>query len=138
MRLPQNVKWFIFTILAMLCLPQFSQAGIEWRTLREVKLSSQAIDVAASSDGKLIFALTPGKILVYSAVEDAMVDQITVDTIYTNIATSNDQRIILSAADPATLSILKYNRVYDINITNRPFRGPKDAKVTLIVFDDYQ
>jgi hypothetical protein len=136
---PQRyIKWFFFSLLTLLWLPQVVHAGIEWKNLREIKLESQALDVTASFDGKLIFALTPGKILVYSAAEDAMIDRIPVDTAYTRIAYSNDQRIILSAADPAALGILRYDRVYDINITNRPYRGPREAKVTLVVFDDYQ
>ena len=51
---------------------------------------------------------------------------------------SEEERLILSAADPSTLEILKYDQVFDINITNRPYKGPQDAKVTLVVFDDYQ
>jgi len=138
MRQSWNSKRAFFLILALLCLPQFVHAGIEWKTLQEVKLVSQALDVTASFDGKLIFSLTPGAILVYSTADNRFTDRIPVDTRYTRIAYANEERLILSAADPATLKVIKFNQVYDINIANRPFKGTADAKVTLVVFDDYQ
>lgn len=138
MRQSRNIKRGLLLILALLWLPQFAHAGIEWQTLREVKLANQALDVTASFDGKLIFSLTPGAILVYSTADNRFMNRIPVDTRYTRIAYSNDERLILSATDPATLKVIKFDQVYDINITNRPFRGPADAKVTLVVFDDYQ
>jgi len=75
---------------------------------------------------------------VYSAVENAIIDRIAVEKIYTRISYADKERLILSAADPATLEIVKFDQIYDINIVNRPFQGPQVAKVTLVVFDDYQ
>lgn len=133
-----NLKRFFIMVLALALLPQLVHAGIEWKDLRELKLKNTALDVTASFDGKLIFTLTPGAILVYSTVDDKFIDRIPVDTSYTSIAYSNDERLILSAANPATLKLIKFDRVYDINISNRPFTGAEIPKVTLIVFDDYQ
>jgi len=124
--------------LLFTCLPPAVNAGLEWKTLQKVKLAEQALDVTASFDGKLIFSLTPGAILVYAADENRFIDRIPVAGGFTRIAFSHDERLILSAADPAQLEIIKYDRVYDINIENRPFKGAADAKVTLVVFDDYQ
>ena len=138
MRQSRNFKRVLFIIMTLFMLPQFVYAGIEWKTLREVKLANQALDVTASFDGKLIFSLTPGAILVYSPAENRFTDRIPVDARYTSIAYSNDEQLILSAADPATLKVIKFDQVYDINITNRLFKGAADAKVTLVVFDDYQ
>ena len=133
-----NLKRFFILVLALALLPQLVHAGIEWKNLRELKLKNTALDVTASFDGKLIFTLTPGAILVYSTVDDKFIDRIPVDAIYSSIAYSNDERLILSAANPATLKLIKFDRVYDINISNRPFEGAENPKVTLIVFDDYQ
>ena len=133
-----NLTRFFLLILALALLPQLVYAGIEWQNLREVNLKQKALDVTASFDGKLIFTLTPGAILVYSTIDDKFIDRIPVDAGYTSIAYSNDKQLILSAANPATLKIIKFDEVHDINITNRPFKGAADAKVTLVVFDDYQ
>jgi hypothetical protein len=138
MKQSRNFKQVFLVILTLLMLPQIVHAGIEWKTLREVKLANQALDVTASFDGKLIFSLTPGAILVYSTDDDRFTDRIPVDTRYTRIAYANEERLILSAADPATHKVIKFDQVYDINITNRHFKGAADAKVTLVVFDDYQ
>lgn len=138
MNIQPNLKRLFILILALALLPQLVHAGIEWKNLRELKLKNTALDVTASFDGKLIFTLTPGAILVYSTVDDKFIDPIPVDAIYTRIAYSNDERLILSAANPATLKLIKYDRVYDINISNRPSEGAEIPKVTLVVFDDYQ
>ncbi len=138
MRRPWNYRWFCLLILALAVLPQLAQAGVEWKTLQKVKLESRALDVTASFDGKLIFSLVPGAILVYSTPDSRFIDRIPVDASYTRIAYSNDERLILSAADPANFNIIKFSRVYDINIENRSFKGAADAKLTLVVFDDYQ
>ncbi len=133
-----KVKQFFLLALVLALLPQLVYAGIEWQNLRELNLKHKALDVTASFDGKLIFTLTPGAILVYSAADDKFIDQIAVDASYSRIAYSNDQRLILAASDPATLSIIKFNQVYDLNIVNRPSIGAENPKVTLVVFDDYQ
>ncbi len=138
MQQPRHYKRFCFLILALALLPQLVQAGVEWKTLQKVKLESRALDVTASFDGSLIFSLTPGAILVYATADNRFIDRIPVDASYTRIAYSNNERLILSAADPAAFNIIKFNRVYDINIANRPFKGAAGAKVTLVVFDDYQ
>ena len=138
MRQSRHSTRVFFLILALLCLPQLVDAGIEWKTLKEVKLAGHALDITASTDGKMIFALTPGAILVYSTADNRFKDRIPVDARYTRITYANEQRLILSAADPATLKIITYDEVYAINITNRRFKGAADAKVTLVVFDDYQ
>jgi hypothetical protein len=133
-----NMKRFLILILVLLVLPQFVHAGVEWKNLRELKLKEKALDVTASLDGKLVFTLTPGAILVYSVADDTFIDQIPVDAIYTRITYSSDERLVLTAANPATLKIIKYDQVYAINIANRPYMGVEKAKVTLVVFDDYQ
>lgn len=138
MQHPWSYRRLCFLTLALALLPQLVLAGVEWKTLQKVKLENQALDVTASFDGTLIFSLTPGAILVYATPDNRFIDRIPVDASYTRIAYSNDERLILSAADPAAFNIIKFSRVYDINIEKRPFKGAADAKVTLVVFDDYQ
>jgi len=138
MRYVRNLRQFCMIIAALALLPGLVEAGLASKTLREVKLTSRALDVTVSLDGKLVFTLTPGEILVYSVEEDAVIDRIAIDAGYTRITYSENNRLVLTAPEPATLRILAYDRVHDINITNRPFRGPRDASVTLVVFDDYQ
>ena len=44
----------------------------------------------------------------------------------------------MSSSTRKTLQIVMLQPVYAIDVTNAPFKGPKDAPVTLVVFDDYQ
>jgi len=125
-------------LLAMTGLTGPAIAGIEHKSLKKIDLTGQPLDITNSFDGKLVFVLTPGTILVYSAVENTIIDRIAVEKIYTRISYADKEKLILSAADPATLEIVKFDQIYNINIVNRPFRGPREAKVTLVVFDDYQ
>ena len=138
MQRPRQLRLLLFFLLVLAFLPQAVYAGLEWKTLKKVDLTDQALDVTASFDGKLVFTLTPAAILVYATEEGRFIDRIPVASGYTRISFSHEERLILSAADPARLEIIKYSRVYDINITDRPFKGAADAKVTLVVFDDYQ
>ena len=133
-----DLKRLFILVIFMALLPQVIHAGLEWNPLRKLALAHKALDVTASFDGKLVFALTPGMILVYSADDDKFIDRIPVDSVYTRIAYSNERQLILSSASPATINIIKFDRVYDINIANRPFQGSRTPKVTLVVFDDYQ
>ncbi len=138
MKTHRTLKQFLMLCIALVLLPGLVQAGIEWENLRELKLKNQALDVTASFDGKLIFTLTPGEILVYATDTDTFLEPIPVNRSFTRIAYANDEKLIVAAADPAKLSVIKFDQVYTINISNRPATGAQKPKVTLVVFDDYQ
>ncbi len=128
----------IIFILALFILPQSVPAGFEWENLQNFPLDTQALDVTTSFDGKTAFMLTPGKILVYSIEENKIKARIPVDPNFNRIAYTEGDRLVLSAGNPSTVSIIQYSTVYDIDIFERPMRGPKTAKAAIVVFDDYQ
>ena len=47
-------------------------------------------------------------------------------------------RLILTAAEQSRIDVIRFSRIYDIDLSGRAVKGPQDAKVTLVVFDDYQ
>lgn len=114
------------------------QADVEWEQLLKLNLKAQILDVTASSDGDLIFALTPGHILVFSVADQNITNRIPVDKIYDRIAYAQNDTLTLTSHDPASLKILQIDRIYEIDLSNRPFKGAADAKITIAVFDDYQ
>ena len=59
--------------------PQIVQADLEWRIIKDLDLKTTPLDVAPSADGKWLFILTPGEILVYSFPEGKITDRIPVD-----------------------------------------------------------
>jgi hypothetical protein len=86
----------------------------------------------------MIFILTPGAVLIYSATDQAVLDRIPVEKPFDRIAYQDPDRLVLTAGDPSRINIIRFSRIYDIDLSGRAVKGPLDAKVTLAVFDDYQ
>jgi hypothetical protein len=119
--------------------PQVVQADLEWKIIRDLDLKATPLDVTPSADGKWLFILTPGEILVYSFAQGRITDRIPVDKDFDRIASlpTADMLTISSSAKKA-LQIIFLEAVYKIDVTDLPFKGPQDAPVTVVVFDDYQ
>ena len=112
---------------------------MEWSVLKSIDLKAAPIDVAPSLDGQWIFILTRGEVQIYSVREGKVTDQITVDKDFDRIASlpmANTLTVSSSAKKP--VQVVMVQPIYKIDVTNAPFKGPKDAPVTLVVFDDYQ
>jgi protein-disulfide isomerase len=124
--------------VVLFSLPQTVLAGVEWENLQKFSLEEQALDVTTSFDGKTAFMLTPGAILVYSIKEKKINARIPVDPGFNRISYTEGDRLVLSASKPSSVSIIQYSTVYNIDISERPVKGPANAKVTIVVFDDYQ
>ena len=120
-------------------LPQAVQADLEWKVIKDLDLKTTPIDVTPSADGKWLFVLTPGEILVYSFAEGRITDRIPVDKDFDRIASlPRAEMITISSSAKKALQIILLEAVYKIDVTGSPFKGPPDAAVTLVVFDDYQ
>ena len=119
--------------------PQIVRADVEWRVTKELDLKTSPLDVAPSVDGKWLFILTPGEILIFSIPEGVVTDRIPVGKDFDRIAPlpRPDMLTITSSANKA-LQVILFETVYKIDVTGLPFKGPQDAWVTVAVFDDYQ
>jgi hypothetical protein len=138
-------KTMILPVLAFLLVggwtffPQAVQADLEWKVIKDLDLKTTPIDVTPSADGKWLFVLTPGEILVYSFAEGRITDRIPVDKDFDRIAAlPRAEMITISSSAKKALQIILLEAVYKIDVTGSPFKGPPDAAVTLVVFDDYQ
>lgn len=129
-----------FLLVAGLALfTQTAQAEVEWKVLRSLDLKATPLDVAPSADGQRLLILTRGEIIIYSLIDGKITDHIAVDPGF-------DRIIALPRADVLTVSnstkknvqVVMLENIYKIDTTGLPFRGPKDAPVTIAVFDDYQ
>ena len=119
--------------------PQIVQADLEWKVVKDLDLKTTPLDVTSSADGKWLFILTPGEILVYSFLEGKITDQIPVDRDFDRIASlPRPDMVTISSSAKKTLKIIHLQAVYKIDVTGLPFKGPQDASVTVVVFDDYQ
>jgi len=90
-------------------------------------------------DGQRLFVLTPGEILVYSIPEGKITDHISVDKEFDRIVSiPRGDTLTISSSKKKTLQVIMLETIYKIDVSGLPFKGPKDAPVTIAVYDDYQ
>ncbi len=119
--------------------PVADAAELEWRTKKQLALEQAPLDVAVTPDGKMIFILTPGEILVYSPSEDEVTNHIPVGESFDSLTySSKDNYLILGGSSDKAFEIIRIDAVHDIATSGRPFQGPEDAPVTIAVFSDFQ
>ncbi|MCP4748442.1 MAG: thioredoxin domain-containing protein [Desulfobacteraceae bacterium] len=131
---------FVYIFVIALCLPSilFAKGNIVWEELNQLSLEEKSIDTAISYENRMIFILTKKKIHFYSMDKKSIIESIETDQKYNTITSAENGILILTSNNPASMKIKQFSIVYDIDISNRPFRGAENAPVTLVVFDDYQ
>ena len=113
-------------------------AAFEVERILNADMGAPILDVTTNPAGDLVFVLTTGEVLIYSTDDQAVLDRIPIEKPFDRIAYQEEDRLILTAATPARINVIRFSRIYDIDLTGRAVKGPADAKVTLVVFDDYQ
>ncbi len=110
-----------------------------WTVVNPLEFSDPVIDMAASSDGSLIFALTSREIVVYSPSENVIESRIPLDETFDRIIfNERNSTLILSGTASKKLKIIRVDKIFDVDVAGLPFRGPENAPVIIAVFDDYQ
>ena len=69
---------FVSSIVSLV-LSQPLYADIDWTTIKQFDLSSKPIDVATSDDGRMVFVLSKGEIVVYSPAKNNIFKRIPLD-----------------------------------------------------------
>ena len=130
---------FLFVIISWVSVPQFIYAEIDLTLIKQTNLDVQPLDTTTSADGKLIFVLARGEILVYSIAEGKVANRISIDKDFDRVTYSgNNNVLILTSSSSKTLKIIQVDFIYNIALDGLPYKGPADAAVTIAVFDDYQ
>lgn len=130
---------FLSVIISWVSVPQFIYAEIDLTLIKQTNLDVQPLDIATSADGKLIFILARGKILVYSITEGKVANRIFIDKDFDRVTYAGKNNVlILTSSSSKTLKIIQVDFIYNIALDGLPFKGPADAAVTIAVFDDYQ
>jgi hypothetical protein len=120
-------------------LPRVAWADMEWKIIKSLDLKTTPLDVTPSVDGKWLFILTPGEILLYSLPEGKITERIPIDKEFDRITSlPKADMLTVSSSTKKTLQIMLFVAIYKIDLVGLPFKGPSDAAVTLVVFDDYQ
>ena len=130
---------FLFVIISWVSVPQFVYAEIDLTLIKQTNLDVQPLDTATSADGKLIFVLARGEILVYSIAEDKVTNRMPIDKNFDRLTYAGKNNVlILTSSISKTLKIFQVDMIHAIALSGLAFKGPADAAVTIAVFDDYQ
>jgi hypothetical protein len=134
-----RISILLVAVMFMLTAVQSAHAKVDLRSIGDIKLDVHPLDVAASADGRLVFLLAPGRLLVYSVPEKRVTESLVVDADFDRITYSEGSKlVILTGSTSKRLRIIQVEPIQEIDISNHPFKGPSNAPVTLVVFDDYQ
>ena len=126
-------------LAAWISFPTVVRATTEWKIFRNLDLKATPLGVAPSLDGQRLFVLTPGEILVYSIQEGKITDRIAVDKeIDRIVSVPRPDMLTVSSSTKKSLQVIMLESIYKIDVSGLPFKGPQDAPVTIVVFDDYQ
>jgi len=129
----------LFIIISWILIPQFSYAEIDTTLIKQTNLDVQPLDIAASVDGKMIYVLARGEILVYSIDEGKVSNRIPIDKDFDKLTyAAKNNVLILTSSSSKTLKIFQVDFIYNIAMDGLPFKGPANAAVTIAVFNDYQ
>jgi hypothetical protein len=119
--------------------PQYAGAEVELRTIKELDLKTEPLDVFQSPDGQLLFILTRGEVLIYSPGQQKITESIPVDKEFDRITyASQTKTLTLTSSTKRKLQILALEFMQKFDVSGLPFKGPVDASITLVVFSDYQ
>ena len=133
------LRFMKLAVVAMvMLLPASLHAAFEVETILKTDIDAPILDVTTNPAEDVVFVLTPGAVIIYSTTDQAVLDRIPVEKQFDRIAYQDPDRLVLTAAEPSRIAIIRYSRIYDIDLSGRAVKGPRDAKVTLVVFDDYQ
>jgi hypothetical protein len=131
-------KTKLAVILVLVFFPAVLQAAFEVKRILDEDIGAPILDVATNPADETVFVLTPGAVLIYSTADRVVLERIALQEPFDRIAYQDDDRLVLSASQSSRIRVLHFNRIYDIDLSGRALKGPRDAKVSLVVFDDYQ
>jgi protein-disulfide isomerase len=129
----------ILLISTLLFVPKASATDFEWTTKKELELKAPTLDISQSEDGKWLFILNPGEILIYSIPEEIVKNRIPVDKAFDDLKHfESNNTLILTSSKKGVLKIIQLEPIEQFDIAGLPFKGPEKAPVTIAVFGDYQ
>ena len=142
-KLSQQQTPFFIALLVLTFLsvnyPPAAFAGIEWDIQKTLTLDDTPLDVAYSLYGAKAYVLCKKNLLIYDLESGKVTDKIPLETEFSKIAvTPNQDLVYLTDVQSKKISVLSISNVYTIDIGQSPVIGPKDAKVNIVAFLDFQ
>ena len=124
-------------VIATNCLA--ATVGVDTTLLKQLAIDKPPLDVETSTDGKLMFVLVPGEVLIYSDLGGQPINRIAVDNSFDSMAFAEKlDLLILSSNSNQKVDMVRIDLINQVNTDGSPYKGKADATVTIAVFDDYQ
>lgn len=119
--------------------PRFLQAAMEWRVIQEIDLKEQPLDMVTALDGKTLFILVPGEVLIQDMSSAKITQRISVGKEFDRLTYSpRNNTLFLSSSSAKTVTVIQLERLFDFDFSGLPHLGLESAPVTVAVFSDYQ
>ncbi len=133
------MKRILFLMLILSFLASVAVAEVEWQINRDFKLPSAPVDITTSSDGQKIFVLLKGGDVHIYDTNGRQLEQLKFGTEADKIVVTPDgERLLLSDSKSKQVKLVSLAYIKDIDTSGSPFKGPKDAKVVVAVYSDFQ
>jgi protein-disulfide isomerase len=116
-----------------------SDVRVEWSIRKILEIEPAPRDIEFSANGKWMFVLSrDGKIFVYS-VEGELKDVIVVGSHVDDIKVDPllEDTIVLTSEQDKIVQFLELAFIHDIDISNAPFKGRRDAPVVVVTYSDF-
>ncbi|MFZ4858385.1 MAG: thioredoxin domain-containing protein [Desulfuromonadaceae bacterium] len=129
----------VVIFVAGFCSAGESYAANEWTLKREFNVEQSPSAMVAAPDGRMLYILVPGKILLYSLSELKVTDFMPVDKALDKLAYSGkDNFFILSSSHSSLVKVFQLENKARIDLAGSPIRGAENAPVTIAVYSDFQ
>jgi len=125
-------------LLLAILAPASLQAAFEYESILDTRVDASIRDVVTDPEGKLVYLLSSDAVLIFSTRMQSVIGQIPIDHPYDRIALYDGNRLVLTDGKSSRIRIVQVDRIHAINLDGRAVQGKRDAKVSLVVFDDYQ
>ncbi len=114
-------------------------ARTEWQTYQTLHLENQPLDMQVDSRARRIYVLNDaGEILVYG-FNGRMKGKLEVGTDVVRIKPGpGDGMLYLLRKEDKSIQSISIRVQEEIDVSGSPFKGDKDAPVTIAVFSDFQ
>ncbi|GAB4259239.1 MAG: hypothetical protein Kow0092_07380 [Deferrisomatales bacterium] len=137
------MKRTAWSLLALVCAGAMAapsaRAAVEARTVQTLRLEAEPVDLTVSPDGQWTFVLTAeGTVLVYSAA-GTLEGTVSVGPGFDSLESSTrGDRIYLRSRSGRKVDVVRIEFIRKIDTAGAPFRGPPEAPVEIVVFNDFQ
>lgn len=133
-----KIRLLLLTLLLITTLVQSGfAANVEGRLIQSLPLTGPPLDIAVSPDGRQLFVLEAEKLSLYS-IRGERLGEYALTRKVSRIEAQSPTLVLLYGPESNQVDYLFLEVLHEIDTAGSPARGPADAPVTIVLFDDFQ